>query len=113
MEKYGRKLTVALGDASWESLVTPTLVAAGIDPAEDLEFVVAGDNRYVQVAQGALDILFTWPGEAYQLIGQNYDFNYIDGNEVLQTCSNAIITSTEMIEKLPPPYPATSGPTST
>ena len=101
MDKYGRKLTVALGDASWESLVTPTLVAAGIDPAADLEFVVAGDNRYIQVADGALDILFSWPGEAYQLIGQNYDFNYIDGNEVLQTCSNAIITSTELIEKEP------------
>lgn len=101
VDKYGRKLTVALGDASWESLVTPTLVAAGIDPAADLEFVVAGDNRYIQVADGALDILFSWPGEAYQLIGQNYDFNYIDGNEVLQTCSNAIITSTELIEKEP------------
>lgn len=101
VEKYGRKLTVALGDASWESLVTPTLVAAGIDPAEDLEFVVAGDNRYVQVAEGELDILFTWPGEAYQLIGQNYDFVYIDGNEVLQTCSNAIIANTETIENDP------------
>ena len=62
--KYGKKLTVALGDPSWESLVTPTLIAAGIDPAEDLEFVVAGDQRYVQVAEGQLDILFTWPGEA-------------------------------------------------
>ena len=101
VEKYGRKLTVALGDASWESLVTPTLVAAGIDPAEDLEFVVAGDNRYVQVAEGNLDILFTWPGEAYQLIGQGYDFNYIDGNEVLQTCSNAIITNLDLIENEP------------
>lgn len=101
VEKYGRKLTVALGDASWESLVTPTLVAAGINPAEDLEFVVAGDNRYVQVAEGELDILFTWPGEAYQLIGQNYDFIYIDGNEVLKTCSNPIITNLDMIEKEP------------
>lgn len=101
VSKYGHKLTVALGDASWESLVTPTLVAAGIDPAEDLEFVVAGDNRYVQVAEGNLDILFTWPGEAYQLIGQNYDFIYIDGNDVLKTNSNAIITNLDMIENEP------------
>ena len=99
--KYGRKLTVALGDPSWESLVTPTLVAAGIDPVEDLEFVVAGDNRFIQVAEGALDILFSWPGEAYQLIGQNYNFNYIDGNEVLQTCSNPIITNLNLIENEP------------
>ena len=101
VSKYGRKLTVALGDASWESLVTPTLVAAGVDPKEDLEFVVAGDNRYVQVAEGKLDILFTWPGEAYQLIGQNYDFKYIDGNDVLKTNSNSIITSNKLIESEP------------
>lgn len=99
--KYGRKLTVALGDASWESLVTPTLIAAGIDPEEDLEFVVAGDNRYVQVAEGTLDLLFTWPGEAYQLIGQGYDFKYLDGNEVLKTCSGGIITNTATIENDP------------
>ena len=53
-EKYGHKLTVALGDPSWEMLVTPTLVAAGIDVENDLEFVVAGENRYVQVAEGQL-----------------------------------------------------------
>ena len=99
--KYGRKLTIALGDPSWESLVTPTLVAAGIDCTEDVEFVVAGDNRFVQVAEGNLDILFSWPGEAYQLIGQNYDFNYIDGHEILQTNSNSIITSLDMIENEP------------
>ncbi len=100
-EKYGRKLTIALGDPSWESLVTPTLVAAGIDCSEDVEFVVAGDNRFVQVAEGNLDILFSWPGEAYQLIGQNYNFNYIDGHEILQTNSNSIITSLDMIENEP------------
>lgn len=99
--KYGKKLTVALGDASWEALVTPTLVAAGVDPKEDVEFVVAGENRYVQVAEGKLDMLFSWPGEAWQLIGQNYDFVYIDGNEVLQTNSNSIITNLENIEKRP------------
>ena len=100
-EKYGRKLTIALGDPSWESLVTPTLVAAGIDCSEDVEFVVAGDNRFVQVAEGNLDILFSWPGEAYQLIGQNYNFNYIDGHEILQTNSNSIITSLDMIANEP------------
>lgn len=99
--KYGHKLTVALGDPSWEMLVTPTLVAAGIDIKEDLEFVVAGENRYVQVAEGKLDMLFTWPGECWQLQGQNYDFVYIDGNEILQTNSNPLITSTWLIENEP------------
>lgn len=100
-EKYGKKLTVALGDASWEMLVVPTLKAAGIDVANDLEFVVAGENRYVQVAEGKLDMLFTWPGECWQLQGQNYDFKYIDGNEVLKTNSNSLITSEYMIENEP------------
>ena len=100
-EKYGRKLTVALGDPSWEGLVTPTLVAAGIDVANDLEFVVAGENRYVQVAEKKLDMLFSWPGETWQLIGQNYDFVYIDGHEILQTSSNPLVTSTYMIENEP------------
>ena len=100
-EKYGHKLTVALGDPSWEMLVTPTLVAAGVDIANDLEFVVAGENRYVQVAEGKLDMLFTWPGECWQLIGQNYDFVYIDGMDVLGTNSNSICTSQYMIENEP------------
>ena len=100
-EKYGKKLTVALGDPSWEMLVTPTLIAAGIDVANDLEFVVAGENRYVQVAEKKLDMLFTWPGECWQLIGQNYDFVYIDGHEVLKTSSNPLVTSNYMIENEP------------
>ena len=99
--KYGRKLTCALGDASWEMLVTPTLQAAGVDTEEDIEWIVAGENRYIQVAEGKLDMLFTWPGEAWQLIGQNFDFVYIDGNDVLKTNSNSIITSQKMIEEEP------------
>lgn len=100
-KKYGKKLTVALGDAAWEMLATPTIVAAGIDPKEDLEFVVAGENRYIQVAEGKLDMLFSWPGEAWQLMGQGFDFEYIDGNDVLKTCSNPIIANTDLIKNEP------------
>src|SRR5690554_6508186 len=99
--KYGRKLTVALGDASWEMLVTPTLVAAGVDPKNDIEWVVAGENRYIQVREGNLDMLFSWPGEAWQLIGQDFPFVYIDGNEVLKTNSNPLVTSQKMIDEHP------------
>ena len=99
--KYGRKLTVALGDASWEMLVTPTLVAAGVDPAEDIEWVVAGEARYIQVAEGRLDMLFSWPGEAWQLIGQGFDFRYIDGNDVFQTSSNPFTTNLNLIANEP------------
>jgi len=99
--KHGRRLTVALGDASWEMLVVPTLIAAGINPDEDLEFVVAGEGRFIQVAEGNIDMLFSWPGEAWQLMGQNFDFIYIDGNDVLQTVSNSIITNLDLIENEP------------
>jgi ABC-type nitrate/sulfonate/bicarbonate transport system substrate-binding protein len=99
--KYGRKLTVALGDASWEMLVTPTLVAAGVDPKNDIEWVVAGENRFIQVAEGKLDMLFSWPGEAWQLVGQGFDFKYIDGDEVLKTNSNSIVTHVDTIKNRP------------
>ena len=99
--KYGRKLTVALGDASWEMLVTPTLQAAGVDTKKDIEWVVAGENRYIQVAEGKLDMLFSWPGEAWQLIGQGFKFKYIDGNDVLKTNSNPIVTSLKLIKNEP------------
>ncbi|MDR2133943.1 MAG: ABC transporter substrate-binding protein, partial [Treponema sp.] len=65
------------------------------------EWVVAGENRYIQVAEGKLDMLFSWPGEAWQLIGQNFDFRYIDGNDVLQTSSNPLTTSLKLIKEEP------------
>ncbi len=99
--KYGKKLTVALGDAAWEMLVAPTIEAAGVDLEKDIEFVVAGENRYIQVDEGKIDMLFTWPGEAWQLMGQGFEFNYIDGNDVLKTCSNSIVANTKMIEEDP------------
>lgn len=82
--------TIALGDASWEALAQPLLTAAGID---DVEYVVAGENRYVQVEEGKIDVLFTWLDEIYLLQAQGYDFNYIDGNEVLKNSANSFICS--------------------
>lgn len=90
--------TIALGDASWEALCQPLLDAAGVT---DVSYVVAGDNRYVQVEEGKIDVLFTWLDEIYLLQAQGYDFNYIDGNEVLKNSANALICSTEMVENNP------------
>jgi len=92
---------VALGDASWELIINPTLLAAGLDPAKDIEYVVAGENRAQMVQEGKLDILFTWIGEVYQLMAQGFDFTYIDGNEILKNCSNPIVTSLDMIKNDP------------
>jgi len=90
--------TVALGDASWEALAKPLLDAAGVT---DVEYIVAGENRYVQVEEGKIDVLFTWLDEIYLLLAQGYDFNYIDGNEVLKNSANAFICSTDMVENHP------------
>lgn len=90
--------TIALGDASWEGLCQPLLDAAGVTGTQ---YVVAGDNRYVQVEEGKIDVLFTWLDEIYLLQAQGYDFNYIDGNEVLKNSANCIVCSTEMAENNP------------
>src|SRR5699024_692992 len=73
--------TVALGDASWEDIINPVVIAAGLDPKKDLEYVVAGENRFQAVQEGEIDILFTWVGEITELQGRGFDFEYIDGNE--------------------------------
>jgi ABC-type nitrate/sulfonate/bicarbonate transport system substrate-binding protein len=93
--------TVALGDASWELLIRPTLYAAGLDPDKDLEFIVAGENRFTMVQEGKIDILFTWIGEVYQLIPQGFEFEFLYGEDVLQVCSNPVITSLDNIENNP------------
>ena len=87
--------TIALGDASWEALAQPLLDAAGVT---DVEYIVAGENRYVQVEEGKIDVLFTWLDEIYLLQAQGYDFNYIDGNEVLKNSANSFICSLDTYE---------------
>lgn len=91
--------TIALGDAAWKSIALPTLLAAGIDPENDVEFVVSGDSRYQMVAEGQIDVLFTWVSEYKQLVGMGYDFNYIDGNEILPTFANSWVAGTNYYEK--------------
>lgn len=90
--------TIALGDASWEALAQPLLDAAGVT---DVEYIVAGENRYVQVEEGKIDVLFTWLDEIYLLLAQGFDFNYIDGNEVLKNSANAIVCSNDTIANRP------------
>lgn len=91
--------TVALGDAAWATIAAPTLIAAGIDPDKDIEYVVCGDSRYQMVAEGKVDILFTWISEYDQLIGQGFDFNYIDGNEILQCFANSFVGNVDLMEE--------------
>ena len=92
---------VALGDAAWANIINPTLIAAGLDPEKDVEYVVAGENRFQMVQEGKLDILFTWVAEYSQLKGQGFDFEYIDGNEILPYTSNPLVTNAEYLTEDP------------
>jgi ABC-type nitrate/sulfonate/bicarbonate transport system substrate-binding protein len=92
---------VALGDAAWANIINPTLIAAGLDPAKDVEYVVAGENRFQMVQEGKLDILFTWVAEYSQLKGQGFDFEYIDGNEILPYTSNPLVTNADYLKEDP------------
>lgn len=92
--------SIALGDASWQSIAEPILAKAGIG-AEDVTWEVVGDSRFQAVATGQCDILFTWLCEYGQCIGQGYDFSYFDGNEQIPQLSNGLVTSRAYAEENP------------
>ena len=93
--------SIALGDAAWQQIMAPDLVAAGLDPDKDVEWVVAGENRFIQVAEGMIDVLFTWEGEYYQLAAQDFDFVYVSADPIRPCASNPVIASLDTIEKNP------------
>lgn len=92
--------SIALGDASWQSIAEPILAKAGIS-ADDVEWEVVGDSRFQAVATGQCDILFTWLCEYGQCLGQGYDFSYFDGNEQIPQLSNGLVTSKAYAEANP------------
>jgi ABC-type nitrate/sulfonate/bicarbonate transport system substrate-binding protein len=91
---------VALGSESWTPLFTPILHAAGVSP-DDVNMVSFGTGRYEACASGQTPALGTWLNEYYQLLGQGYDFDYLDGNTVAPQISNALCTSLDIIENNP------------
>jgi NitT/TauT family transport system substrate-binding protein len=93
--------SIALGMADWQGLAEPILLAAGINPKTDVQWIVAGESRAAMVENGNIDILFTWVSEVYQYNGQGLHLRYIDGNEVFQNCGNSFITSQDMIDNHP------------
>jgi len=93
--------SIALGDAAWQQIMAPDLVAAGLDPDNDVEWVVAGENRFIQVAEGMIDVLFTWEGEFYQLEAQGFDFIYHSADPIRPCASNPIVANLDMIDKDP------------
>ncbi|MDR0875470.1 MAG: ABC transporter substrate-binding protein [Clostridiales Family XIII bacterium] len=91
---------MALGSEAWTPLYTPILFKAGLDP-EQIEMISFGAGRFEACASGQTPTLGTWLNEYYQLLGQGYDFGYLDGNQVAPQLSNTLITSNDIIENDP------------
>lgn len=91
---------VALATESWSSLLAPILNGAGMETT-DVNLVTYGDGRYEAVASGSAPALGTWLSEYCQLVGQGYNFEYLDGNTVAPQVSNSLCTSKTFMESDP------------
>jgi len=93
--------TIALGDAAWQNIMAPDLVAAGLDPNKDVEWVVAAENRFIQVAEGKVDAVMTWNVEMAELLGLGFDFVFHSADPIRPACSNAVMTNLDTIKNDP------------
>ncbi len=91
---------VALYNEAWSSLMSPLLDKAGMK-LEDVNMVSYGDGRYEAVKSGKAPAMATWLSEYYQLVGQGYDLDYLDGNKICPQVSNSLVTSDELIQSNP------------
>lgn len=91
---------IATYSEAWNSLGAPILASAGLSDS-DVEYVSYGDSRYEAVASGTTPALITWLSEYYQLLGQGYDLDYIDGNEYAPQVSNSLCTSKTFAKEHP------------
>jgi len=86
--------SIALGDAAWQASVAAELIAAGLSP-DDVEFVIAGENRAQMVNEGQCDIVYTWE-KGYQLwLAQGMDFKVITCEDNLYIPGNPLLVSQE------------------
>lgn len=91
---------IASYNESWSSIISPLLAAEGMS-TKDVNIVSYGTGRYEATASGKAPALITWLSEYYQLVGQGYQFDYLDGNKICPQVSNSICTSDEMIKDHP------------
>lgn len=92
--------TIALTADSETAIMAPVFSGAGLN-LSDVKFMTYGNGTYEATASGAASALATWLGEYCQLVGQGYDFGYLDGNEVAPQVSNSLCTSETLIKSNP------------
>jgi ABC-type nitrate/sulfonate/bicarbonate transport system substrate-binding protein len=92
--------TIALGADAWTAIMAPVFSGAGLK-LSDVKFMTYGNGSYEATASGSAAALATWLSEYCQLVGQGYDFGYLDGNEVAPQVSNSLCTSEALIKSNP------------
>jgi NitT/TauT family transport system substrate-binding protein len=90
--------SIALGDASWKSIGSPIVKAAGLDPEKDVTWVTIGDARYQATATGRADTLLTWDVEFAEILGLGFELDFLSGDTILPELSNPIIVNTDYIK---------------
>lgn len=92
--------SISIGDPFWKTIANPALRAAGISP-DEVEYVVAGNNRAQVVSQGKVDAVLTWEKEHQLFWAQGMDFRILDFENFLKNDSNSIVTSLSMVKNHP------------
>ena len=72
--------SISIGDAGWQILIDPMLVALGIDP-KSVTYVVGGDMWGQAVDLGKVDVAFVWEGYRAQWESQGLDLRYFLGKD--------------------------------
>ncbi len=83
--------TIILGDASWQSISDPMLVAGGADHTT-VEYVVAGVTAWgASLQQGQGDAALSWEGLRAQWDAEGLDFDYWLGIEHSNLPANSFV----------------------
>ncbi|MEA5003471.1 MAG: ABC transporter substrate-binding protein [Christensenella sp.] len=90
--------TIALGDAAWNTISDPILIAAGVDPSE-VEYITAGESRAQMVDSGQADAVLTWYKEFEMWDGQGISLEWLAGEDVLQLTGGCLVFENNFIEQ--------------
>ncbi len=92
--------SVAVGTAGWTVIAAPLLKKAGIR-VEDINWVVAGEQRQMLAWEGKTDAVFTWEMEYQNWADRGMTFRVLGGPDYLDYQSNGWVVSNKLIEENP------------
>jgi len=92
--------SVAVGTAGWTVIAAPLLKKAGIK-VEDINWVVAGEQRQMVAWEGKTDAVFTWEMEYQNWADRGMSFKVLGGPDYLDYQSNGWAVGNQLIEENP------------